>query len=70
MILTTDAFESVNAPLRKIIKYRNHSPTGDAAGKLLWRALRTVTAAWGHELPRRTKPVTLLYGDRFPRTGL
>jgi len=37
----------VNARLRKIIKTRGHFPTDDAANKLIWLALRNITADWG-----------------------
>ena len=38
--------ESVHARLRKIIKTRGHFPTDEAATKLLWLALRNITATW------------------------
>lgn len=41
VIYSTNAIESVNAKLRKIIKTRGHFPSDDAAIKLLWLALRT-----------------------------
>ena len=47
VIYTTNAIESVNARLRKIIKTRGHFPTDDAANKLIWLALRNITADWG-----------------------
>ena len=47
VIYTTNAIESVNARVRKIIKTRGHFPTDDAANKLIWLALRNVTADWG-----------------------
>lgn len=47
VIYTTNAIESVNAQLRKIIKTRGHFPSDDAAIKLLWLALRNITAKWG-----------------------
>jgi putative transposase len=47
VIYTTNAIESVNAQLRKIIKTRGHFPTDDAANKLIWLALRSITADWG-----------------------
>ena len=46
IIYTTNAIESVNARLRKIIKTRGHVPTDEAATKLLWLALRNITADW------------------------
>jgi len=47
VIYTTNAIESVNATLRKIIKTRNHFHSDDAATKLIWLALRNITAEWG-----------------------
>jgi putative transposase len=41
---TTDAIESIHARLRKIIKTRGHFPSDDAATKLIWLALRDITA--------------------------
>ena len=38
--------ESVHAQLRKIIKTRGHFPNDDAATKLIWLALRNITAKW------------------------
>src|SRR6476469_4801828 len=46
VIYTTNALESVHARLRKIIKTRGHFPTDDAATKLIWLALRNITAEW------------------------
>ena len=46
VIYTTNAIESVNARLRKIIKTRGHFPSDDAANKLIWLALRNITADW------------------------
>ena len=47
VIYTTNAIESVNARLRKIIKTRGHFPTDEAASKQIWLALRNITADWG-----------------------
>ena len=44
VIYTTNAIESLNMQLRKIIKTRSHFPTDEAAIKLLWLALRNVLA--------------------------
>jgi putative transposase len=46
VIYTTNAIESVNARVRKIIKTRGHFPTDEAALKLIWLALRNITADW------------------------
>lgn len=39
VIYTTNAIESINAQLRKIIKTRGHFPTDEAATKLIWLEL-------------------------------
>jgi transposase-like protein len=41
---TINAIEGVNARLRKISKMRGHFPGDDAATKLIWLALRNITA--------------------------
>jgi putative transposase len=68
VIYTTNAIESVNARLRKIIKTRGHFPSDEAATKLIWLALRNITADWGR--PANTWKVAMnqfaiLYEDRF-----
>jgi putative transposase len=42
IIYTTNAIESLNYQLRKIIKNRGHFPSDDAAIKLLWLAIRDI----------------------------
>lgn len=42
IIYTTNAAESLNYQLRKIIKNRGHFPSDDAAIKLLWLAIRDI----------------------------
>ena len=44
VIYTTNAIENINSQLRKIIKTRGHFPTDEAATKLIWLALRNITA--------------------------
>jgi transposase-like protein len=46
VIYTTNALESVHARLRKILKTRGHFPNDGAATKLIWLALRNITADW------------------------
>src|SRR5688572_8348992 len=46
VLYTTNALESVHAQLRKIIKTRGHFPNDEAATKLIWLALRNITARW------------------------
>ena len=47
VVYTTNAIESVNSRLRKIIKTRGQFPSGDAAGKLIWLALRATSRPTG-----------------------
>lgn len=70
MICTTNAIESVNARLRKIIKTRGHFPTDDAATKLIWLALRNITADWdraGRDWKEAMNQFAILYDDRFTK---
>ena len=46
IIYTTNAIESLNMQLRKIIKNRGHFPSDEAATKLMYLALRDITAKW------------------------
>ena len=46
VLYTSNALESVHARLRKIIKTRGHFPNDEAATKLIWLALRNITAGW------------------------
>jgi putative transposase len=46
LLSTTNALESVNMQLRKIIKTRGQFPTDEAAAKLLFLALRNIAKKW------------------------
>lgn len=46
LIYTTNAIESLNFQLRKIINAKGHFPTDEAATKLLYLALRNVEKKW------------------------
>jgi putative transposase len=68
VIYTTNAIESVNARLRKIIKTRGHFPSDDAASKLIWLALRDITADWSRanrDWKEAMNQFAILYEDRF-----
>jgi len=72
VIYTTNAIESVNARLRKIIKTRGHFPSDDAAAKLIWLALRNITAEWGraaHNWKEAMNQFAILYEDRFTKAA-
>jgi putative transposase len=71
VIYTTNAVESLNMSLRKVIKTRGSFPNQDAAFKLLYLALEHIAKKW-------TMPVVnwkaalqrfaILFGDRVPKT--
>ena len=68
VIYTTNAIESINARLRKIIKTRGHFPSDDAATKLIWLALRNITADWGRaakDWKDAMNQFAILYTERF-----
>ena len=68
VIYTTNAIESINARLRKIIKTRGHFPSDDAASKLIWLALRNITANWGRaakDWKDAMNQFAILYAERF-----
>jgi putative transposase len=68
VIYTTNAIESVNSQLRKIIKNRGHFPSDDAAAKLIWLALRNIMKDWGraaNNWKTAMNQFAILYGERF-----
>jgi putative transposase len=73
VIYTTNAIENINAQLRKIIKTRGHFPSDEAATKLLWLALRNITADWGRparDWKQAMIQFAILYEDRFVRPSV
>src|SRR5690242_13219233 len=70
IIYTTNAVESLNYQLRKIIKNRGHFPNDDAAIKLLWLAIRDIEDKRAREREKergkpanqRTAPARLVEG--------
>jgi transposase-like protein len=68
IIYTTNAIESLNMRLRKVIKNRGHFPNDEAATKLLFLALRNIEKNW--KMPPVTWRATrnqfaILFGERF-----
>ena len=69
VIYTTNAIESMNRSVRKIIKNRGAFPSDEAATKLLFLALRNIAKRW-------TKPIlnwkgalnrfAIMFEDRVP----
>ena len=65
---TTNALERVNARVPKILTTRGHFPNDDAATKLIWLALRNITASWGKAANSwhvAMNQFAILYEDRF-----
>ena len=72
VIYTTNAIESVNARPRKILKTRGHFPSDDAATKLIWLALRNITANWARASPHwkaAMNQFAILYEERFTQVA-
>ena len=67
MIYTTNAVESLNRSLRKIIKTRGSFPNDEAALKLLFLAIRNAGVHWRRpiEWTAATGQFAILFGDRF-----
>jgi len=58
----------VHARLRKIIKTRGHFPSDEAATKLIWLALRNITAEWSRASQHWKAAMSqfaIIYEDRF-----
>jgi transposase-like protein len=68
VVYTTNAIESLNMQLRKIIKTRGHFRNDEAAIKLLWLALRNVLAKSlraAFDWKAAMNQFAILFGDRF-----
>ena len=68
VIYTTNAIESLNMQLRKIIKTRGHFPSDEAATKLLWLAIRNVLAKAvrpAYDWKAAMNQFAVLFGERF-----
>ncbi len=69
VIYTTNAIESVNMSLRKIIKNRGSFPTDEAALELLYLALQNITRKWTmpiKEWKAALNRFAILFEDRMP----
>jgi transposase-like protein len=68
VVYTTNAIESLNMQLRKIIKTRGHFPNDEAAIKLLWLALRNVlnkSVRTAFDWSSAMNQFAILFGERF-----
>ena len=69
---TTNAIESLNMSLRKIIKCRSSFPSEDAAFKLLYLALQNAAQKWTMPIPNWSQAMNqfaILYDGRLPMPG-
>ena len=69
IIYTTNAIESLNASIRKIIKSRGHFPNDDAATKLIWLAIQNAghvadKTVWGWKTA--LNQFAIMFEDRMP----
>ena len=68
VLYTTNALESVNARLRKMLKTRGQFPTDEAAIKLIWLVLRNLSVSWDKEpnyWRHARNQFAIVYGERF-----
>jgi putative transposase len=67
MIYTTNAIESLNSSIRKIIKSRGHFPTDEAALKLIYLAINNVGLRWRRNIAWTAAmgQFAIMFGDRF-----
>ena len=68
IIYTTNAIESLNARLRKILKTRGHFPNDEAASKLIYLVLRNESKKWTKAIATWTDALihfAILYPQHF-----
>ncbi len=68
-IYTTNAIESLNYSLRKVLKKRGAFPTDEAILKVLYLGLQRITKKWTMPIPewkRALNQFAMLLGDRVP----
>jgi transposase-like protein len=73
MIYTTNAIESLNMQLRKVLKSRGHFPSDEAATKLIYLALRNIVRDWkvaGPGWAAAKNQFAIMFGERFFAAGL
>lgn len=69
VIYTTNAIESVNRSVRKIIKNRGAFPSDAAATKLIYLALRNIAKKWSRPIynwQAALNRFVIMFGDRVP----
>lgn len=69
VIYTTNAIESLNYSLRKVLKNRGAFPSDDAVYKILYLGLRNVAKKWTRPIQNWAAALNqfvILFGDRMP----
>lgn len=69
VIYTTNAIESLNSSLRKLLHYRGHFPTDEAVFKLLYLALANIEKRWERSLRDWSNVLgqfSIFFKDRIP----
>ena len=68
ILYTTNAIESVNSQLRKVLKPKGSFPTEDAVFKILFLALRHAKSSWKANKfwAQSLSYFSIVFGDRFP----
>ena len=68
VIYTTNAIESLNMTLRKVIKTKGSFPHDEAVFKILWLAIRSVSKKWTmpiRDWKNAVNRFAILHGERF-----
>jgi putative transposase len=68
IIYTTNAIESLHSQVRKAIRNKGHFPSDEAATKLIYLALRNITAKWKRppkEWHAAKAQLAIQFGERF-----
>lgn len=69
IIYTTNAIESLNSSLRKLVYHRGHFPSDEAVTKLLYLALRNLEKRWdrrGRDWSKAAGQFAIFFEGRFP----
>jgi putative transposase len=70
ILYTTNAIEALNAKLRRAVRARDHSPTDEAAMKLLFLVVNRSEKEWKigkREWVMATAQFTVIFGERSTR---
>jgi putative transposase len=65
---TTNAIESLNFQLRKVLRPKGHFPTDDAVLKVVYLAIKHASFRWkpSKDWPKALTHFAIVFGDRLP----